>query len=937
MARPFLGNAYGNTDRRTPAQLLGGADAGAGSGAIAQQQLGIPAIQVANQLVDTFSAPGRGPTMGGPAQVPTPPQLVQGQAPVLSNLPRPVDAPNPVTQFSQMLAPSYAPQVDNLGALAKSLSGFSTFFDKVNRFAQERDKEADAVAQQQGFGLAQEAGQIGTFQSLQELQKRLEKGVAEGRAGYDDMLRRFQAMDPRALRYAAVNLQTAYIDSNLSTLKERISQTKELLDGRPLESVGAGDPEFQRAMTALMFPQGMAHIMPEVLASRQQQLQAVYGSALADQEKRFGGWKTRQAEASADAMLDAASLQIVKQSTPPEQVGQTITQLLDGMYAESGMTGEDYSKYLQELPRKLVRAIVLDTQGSYQEQLMALSNLPLVLALVEVGPRRADGTRPLLLDQIGGKRALLELVQDMQEEILKGQGLQDRLESRSGAEQADADTKTLLTDEVLSNPAAIQAVEEQLRRRGQELLNSGQFTPEQALAYDERVSKALANANAGYVKPVQDRSAVALWAEMAQNPEADFTGRIMALQESGQLSYPAAKGFLQAQAARNREDNKANYQVLTGLQQDLKARMEEQFRRGNSEGGANLTPNEARQLWAAMGELYRSGSEIIRTNPGANLTQQLGELYSGALQRSMGAAQGAQSNVGGQSAEEIASGLRGSGRGNAQQNQGLRRRLETEPVVTSDSLAQELDRVLQGQPVSDAMRQIIRRSGMKPSDLFLQQMRQHDIPLDESIYRQLQELDSSGLMSQSRPAQQNQYIGTAMRLGDQIIGGLLNTIAPPAVAASMPMGGTGGGTGGGVSGPVNFDRAFAAIVGKESGGDHTALNRSGSGATGLGQVMPENIGPWTQRWLGRRMTQEEFRRDPQAQRTVVMSQLRQTIQDQLAAGHSPEMALRRAASIWYSGRGDLHNSTKPQSWNGNRYPSIKEYVDDIVRRYNSFG
>jgi hypothetical protein len=137
------------------------------------------------------------------------------------------------------------------------------------------------------------------------------------------------------------------------------------------------------------------------------------------------------------------------------------------------------------------------------------------------------------------------------------------------------------------------------------------------------------------------------------------------------------------------------------------------------------------------------------------------------------------------------------------------------------------------------------------------------------------------------------------------------------------------------TGPIDFNAAYNALVGKESGGDPSVLNRSGSGATGLGQVMPENIGPWTERWLGRRMTQEEFRRNPEAQRRVVTAQFRQNINDQIAAGHSPEVALRRAAAIWYSGRPELHTSTKPQSWNGNRYPSVKEYADDIVRRYNS--
>jgi murein DD-endopeptidase MepM/ murein hydrolase activator NlpD len=141
--------------------------------------------------------------------------------------------------------------------------------------------------------------------------------------------------------------------------------------------------------------------------------------------------------------------------------------------------------------------------------------------------------------------------------------------------------------------------------------------------------------------------------------------------------------------------------------------------------------------------------------------------------------------------------------------------------------------------------------------------------------------------------------------------------------------------GGGTTGPIDFNAAYNALVGKESGGDPSVLNRDGSGATGLGQVMPENIGPWTEKWLGRRMTQEEFRRNPEAQRRVVSAQFGQSIRDQISAGFSPDMALRRAAATWYSGNGDLHNSTAKQSWNGKPYPSVKEYVDDVVKRYNA--
>jgi murein DD-endopeptidase MepM/ murein hydrolase activator NlpD len=138
---------------------------------------------------------------------------------------------------------------------------------------------------------------------------------------------------------------------------------------------------------------------------------------------------------------------------------------------------------------------------------------------------------------------------------------------------------------------------------------------------------------------------------------------------------------------------------------------------------------------------------------------------------------------------------------------------------------------------------------------------------------------------------------------------------------------------GGTSGPINFQAAYNALVGKESGGDASVLNRDGSGAVGLGQVMPENVGPWTQKWLGRAMTPEEFRRNPEAQRRVVSAQFQMNINDQLAAGNPPDIALRKAASIWYSGKPELYDDPRPQYWNGRKYPSVKQYTEDVLRRY----
>jgi lysozyme len=773
MARPYLGESYGNTDRRTPGRLLGGIPEAASQAPIGTGQLQQPAIQAVQQLVETFSPAGQGATLGGPAQVPTPPQLPQAQSPVISPLPRPVQAPNPVVQQSVVQAPSYAPYVDNITPLARSLAGFSTFFEKLTDYGVEQEKQADARAQQQGMALAQEAGQVGAFQSLQELQKRLEKGVAEGAVGYEDMLRRFQAADPRALRYATINLQTAYIDGNVATLKERLLQTKTLLDGRPLESVPASDPEFQRAMTALMFPQGTAHIMPEVWKSRQQQIQATYGSAMADQESRFGGFKTQKAKQSLTAVIDSAGEEIVSGTVPPEQVASKLSLGLNGFFLDSGQTTEEYQKEKQGLVKQLVGATLMASGGNWGRAKVALSRLPEVMAQVTAGPNGE-----LLLDQIGGKAALLEVVQEAQKQVIEQQNLQDGLEQREAREQLQVDLQQMLTPEVLGDPVAVDQTEELMLRRGRELYGSN---PEMAAQYEEGVRKHFSGIRAGFVVPTQEKNEVALWAEMAQNPNVDFTDRIMQLQQSGQLSYQAAKGFLQAQSSRNREDNKANYQVLRGLQDDLKKRLEAQFARGNSEGGANLTPNEAKQLWEAMGQLYRQGDEMIRKAPGQDMTTQLGGLYSNALQQSL--PQQTPQAPAGATPESINKGLVPGGRGNAQQNAQLRRKAETQPLYSKERMIQQLDGVLTGKPLDDATRNIIRRTGMKPSEFFQRQMQLHGIPVDSDAQKRLQELDGGDLVSRGPAARPNPYLASAIRLRDQIATGLLNVVAPPAYAA----------------------------------------------------------------------------------------------------------------------------------------------------------
>lgn len=123
-----------------------------------------------------------------------------------------------------------------------------------------------------------------------------------------------------------------------------------------------------------------------------------------------------------------------------------------------------------------------------------------------------------------------------------------------------------------------------------------------------------------------------------------------------------------------------------------------------------------------------------------------------------------------------------------------------------------------------------------------------------------------------------------------------------------------------------------AIIGQESAGNFKAINPH-SGALGYGQVMPYNVPNWTREALGKSLTPNQFLSNKNAQIDVLDYKLNQYFQEGLRETKKEEEAVRFAASKWYSGRGKLKDNTRPQFYNGNRYPSIKSYTESVKRKY----
>lgn len=126
----------------------------------------------------------------------------------------------------------------------------------------------------------------------------------------------------------------------------------------------------------------------------------------------------------------------------------------------------------------------------------------------------------------------------------------------------------------------------------------------------------------------------------------------------------------------------------------------------------------------------------------------------------------------------------------------------------------------------------------------------------------------------------------------------------------MPSAGTGAGS-------PTISQFLQAEKAQESSGNYSAV--SPAGALGAWQIMPANIGPWSQQFLGRTISSQEFLANAGEQDAIAYGEL-----TQLYNNYGP----RGAAAAWYSGNPNLANDTTPQA-NG---PSISQYVDQVMAK-----
>lgn len=118
-----------------------------------------------------------------------------------------------------------------------------------------------------------------------------------------------------------------------------------------------------------------------------------------------------------------------------------------------------------------------------------------------------------------------------------------------------------------------------------------------------------------------------------------------------------------------------------------------------------------------------------------------------------------------------------------------------------------------------------------------------------------------------------------------------------------------------------FEAFLWSLTQQESGGNYSAVGVwvNGDRAYGRYQVMGANVGNWTAKYYGRRLTPQQYLNNRAAQDAVVRGVL---------GGYYRQYGARGAAAMWYSGQ------SNPNKTYGN--PPVYQYVNSVIARAGSY-
>jgi muramidase (phage lysozyme) len=761
MARLSTGQAYGDTDRGTAAQLLGGIPTDASGGALAQGSINAPALQVQARPVSTFQQTGA-PTLGG--------------APKFFPLP---DMPTP----SQDLA-----------RLASALGNLSPVLGALGNSYVQQQKNIDARAQATGQAAAMQLSQIAPGQDFIQARDNLWRQAQAGDAGAAAAYQQMQALSPLQQAYTARYAGQAVLREDIGTAVDRFKTITEI-GGVSVDQIEPGDPRINAAKSALYRlpvndPAGFAELMPLVAAKNGEIDRLHMGMRL-----------TRKVNEASSAGQAALASGFMGQDVDVPRIVADQTAMLTNARRLLGV--EEYQKLVGNYGDWLSAAVLAGSMGKdgkpdSQRYNYLMGQAVDVFTQVQAGPNGQ-----LLLTTLGAKggvAAQLALTQKMMVQLKTFNESVDSFTGSIGEDKGAEILSVTKADDPNLTPAERDA------RFMQADLMAAQLTDGERQGAQATINKARTQANTSWTRPMQEKVEREAAFDYSKDPATEIR-RYEQLKVNGLMDPRAADRMIgqyrQLLSADMQPYRAAGARAIKDLMEQEIAAM----KLPGSDGDKVITAKEQTFLLNRQAQLS-TGLETIRRQ-----SMDDGSGAAGFSQKIQVWAQDLKSQApkpanpsmaplmpNGPEAWARSLGIGQAGPGNRAANYQLRQRVDNGAVMPPAEFFKNYDDYVENGRLSDAMKLLIKRSGYgaTPSQFFFKQwdkMAPKGAKMNPDDVETLKSLDQQKISyaqpgAGGVPVAANPYMQTAANLNNLIRSagvGALNILAPPAAAREMPM------------------------------------------------------------------------------------------------------------------------------------------------------
>ena len=760
MARLSTGQSYGDTNRATAAQLLGGIPTDATSGAIAQGTINAPALQPQAAPVSTFQQVSA-PTLGGPVKFFAPPDL-----------------PTP----SQDLA-----------RLASALGTFSPILNNLGEGYIQKKKDEDARAQSAGQMAAQQLQLTAPGQDFIAARDNLWRQAQAGDAGAAVAYQQMQALSPLQQAYAQRYAGQAVLREDIATAVDRYNGITQI-GGTPVEQIPPGDPRLS-ALKASMYrvppndPAGFMELTPLIAAKNGEIDRAHFALHLA--------WKERGAQAATQG--DLAS-QFMGKDISASSIVASQTRMLTN--ARMSLGADQYQKFVANYPDWLAAAVLSGSMGKGGKPDLARYYALAGVATEAFGRVGAGPNGELLIDSLGAKGGVagqLAFTQKLMSQVKSFAGDVDAFSGMIGENRGQALVDATKLGDPNLTPAQRDAALVQFGVSVNQIKD-----PVQRKAAEAVGRAAYSSANALFTAPIQAQAERENLFSYDKNPAAEIK-RIQGLVQSGQMAPEAGNrliaNYRQVEGAEMRPWVNASKEAV-----DLAMKQEmDLVKQPGSEGDMVITQRESQFLIQRKAELTRDVEMMRRKaladgSGVAGFRDQLGAFTTKLLpQAPKPISPNAKPRF--TSPEQWRSGLGGSGiggPGNRAANSQLRQIVDNGLVMPEPEFNKNFEAWVERGEMSDAMKLMIKRSGYgaKPSEFWRKQWeRQYNgAPMDPKHEQVIPMRDQMKVSYDAGPTGgPNPVAQVAMAQSNffqNLAAGIANTLTmtTPAAAATMPTG-----------------------------------------------------------------------------------------------------------------------------------------------------